>query len=67
MWAWWMVDAADAAGVVDGGGTHGHGGRGRHSGLVDALGCGRDQGPWDMERKDRVFCSHIGLKNTSIF
>jgi len=36
-------------------------------GLVDAVGRGRDQGPWDVERKNRVFCSHIGSKNTSIF
>ena len=33
-------------------------------GLVDAgdlVGCGCNQGPGDMERKDSVFCSHIGL------
>jgi len=42
----------------------------RGSGLVDAVdavGHGRDEGPGDMERKERVFCSHIGSKNISIF
>jgi len=57
-----MVDVVSAVDVVDADTVDL-----RTCGLVDAVGCGRDQGPWDMERKDRVFCSHIGSKNTSIF
>ena len=57
-WTWWMWWTRR---------TCRRGGCGGHGGLVDAVGHGRDQGPWDMERKDRVFCSHIGSKNTSIF
>jgi len=65
-----VVGAADTADVVDGGGRGGHGGHGGHSGgdgLVDLVDCGRDQGPGDIERKDGLFCSHIGSENTNFF
>jgi len=57
-----MVDVVSTADVVDADTVDL-----RTCRLVDAVGCGCDQGPWDMERMDRVFCSHIGSKNTSIF
>ena len=56
--------------------TCGRSGCGGHGGVaeavdvvdaVDAVGHGCDEGPGDMERKERVFCSHIGSKNISIF
>jgi hypothetical protein len=36
-------------------------------GLVDAVGHGRDQGPWDGKEGQGLCCSHIGSKNISFF